>query len=225
MDDPKVGLRASIGERLRRLPKSSRAARSTRIAALLLESSLWRDSAFLLSFLSLSTEVHTAAINEAALAAGKRLALPRIEGEALSFRAVTSLELPWERNSYRIREPGAALPVVSLEGLAAEASQGLLLVPGLAFDRRGNRLGRGRGFYDRQLAACEALRRPARGVAAGILAPGRRGASGLIAVGLCFNDQIVEEVPVGPLDRRVDLLLTEEGFLAPQALEQEGDHR
>ena len=226
MGDPKAGLRASIREQLRLLPRSTVAARSERIAELLFESELWRDSAAIFSFLSLSTEVDTGLINDAALAAGKLLALPRIEGESLSFRQVTNLAGPWERNSYRIREPGAGLPPASPSTLVEAALPALLLVPGLAFDRRGNRLGRGKGFYDRLLAATGAPRgisgRDSRDAAAS--AP-RRMAAGLTSVGLCFAAQLAMEVPVGPLDRRVDLLLTEDGLLRPKALEQQEDHR
>jgi len=226
MGDPKVGLRTSIREQLRLLPRSTVAARSERIAGLLFESELWRDSGAIFSFLSLSTEVDTELINDATLAAGKLLALPRIEGEHLSFRRVTNLAGPWERNSYRIREPPAGLPPISPGALGEAALPALLLVPGLAFDRRGNRLGRGKGFYDRLLAATGApggiSGRNGREAAASTL---RGMAAGLTSVGLCFAAQLAREVPVGPLDRRVDLLLTEEGLLRSEALEQQGDHR
>ncbi len=64
----------------------------------------------------------------------------------------------------------------------------LVVVPGLAFDEHGNRLGRGRGFYDRFLTH-----------------PDFRGTS----CGLALEDQVVDSIPVGPSDARVDMLVTD----------------
>ena len=64
----------------------------------------------------------------------------------------------------------------------------MVIVPGLGFDKDGNRLGRGRGFYDRFLAH-----------------PEFKG----VACGLAFEEQFVSEIPVGPLDRHVDMLVTD----------------
>ena len=61
----------------------------------------------------------------------------------------------------------------------------MILVPGLAFDLRGGRLGRGRGYYDRFLAGATGLR-----------------------VGVCFEDQIVADVPLEPHDLRMDFVVT-----------------
>ncbi len=214
-----------IREQLRLLPRSAVAAKSERIAELLIDSELWRESAAVFSYLSLSTEVDTGLINEAVLSAGKLLALPRIEGNRLSFRKVSSLAGPWKRNSYRIREPAADLPEVSPTTLAKAASPVLLLVPGLAFDRQGNRLGRGKGFYDRLLAGIGTQRAFSDGGALEASAPQGKRASSAFSVGLCFGSQLALSLPIGPLDRRVDLLLTEEGFLRAEALEQRRDHR
>lgn len=64
----------------------------------------------------------------------------------------------------------------------------LIVVPGVAFDRRGNRIGRGRGYYDRFL--CQHL--------------------GVKRIGICFDFQMVDEVPTEPLDIRMDEVLTME---------------
>jgi 5-formyltetrahydrofolate cyclo-ligase len=67
----------------------------------------------------------------------------------------------------------------------------VVIVPGLAFDRSGHRVGYGRGFYDRFLAT---LRPDA------------------LTVGICFSVQLVDEVPHGQGDRPVDLVMTEHGL-------------
>jgi 5-formyltetrahydrofolate cyclo-ligase len=64
-------------------------------------------------------------------------------------------------------------------------------VPGLAFDRAGNRLGRGKGYYDRFLVRA------------------RRGGPGLAAIGVCLAGQLVAEVPHSALDQRVDGVVTD----------------
>lgn len=108
---------------------------------------------------------------------GKRIALPRADGDGLSIHWVDSRgELV--PGKFGIPEPRADAP-------PAGAAFDLILVPGMAFDLAGGRLGRGRGYYDRFLAS----------------------ASGFVA-GVCFDDQIVPEVPREPHDARMDAIVT-----------------
>ena len=79
--------------------------------------------------------------------------------------------------------------------LAAGDFPVLVITPGLAFDQNLNRLGRGRSFYDRFFAALDAAGR------------------NYTALGLCMNCQLVEKIPVDPWDKKMDLLLTETGFI------------
>lgn len=87
------------------------------------------------------------------------------------------------RGRHGVGEPGAGCAAIPLGEVDA------VVVPGLAFDERGGRLGRGGGFYDRLL-----------------------GDSGLRAVriGVCLEAQVVEAVPEGAHDARVDLIVTEQ---------------
>jgi 5-formyltetrahydrofolate cyclo-ligase len=83
---------------------------------------------------------------------------------------------------------------------AADGPPGaLILVPGLAFDRGGRRLGRGGGYYDRFLSK--------RGN------PASGGKRGMYAVGLCMECQLVKRVPAGRDDQNMDGVLTEKGLL------------
>ena len=96
-----------------------------------------------------------------------------------------------------IREPagGEAWPIEQID---------LVVVPALAYDRSGNRLGRGGGFYDRFLAQ-PALR--------------------AVRCGLAFSKQVVQELPVGPNDHPVDLLVTDAEVLRfrPRPTDRQGD--
>jgi 5-formyltetrahydrofolate cyclo-ligase len=88
---------------------------------------------------------------------------------------------------------GAMVPAAE----AAELVPEVLIVPMLAFDRQGYRLGYGGGFYDRTLAAL-------------------RAAGPVRAIGLAFAGQEVAAVPRGPWDVALDLIVTEAGVVAPQ---------
>jgi 5-formyltetrahydrofolate cyclo-ligase len=120
-------------------------------------------------------------------ARGHRLALPRMQGKTLplAFHA-------WDwgqalvRGGFAVMQPDQAAPT---------AIPDVVLVPLLAFDRRGHRLGYGRGYYDRTLRA--------------VRAEGAR-----VAIGLAFALQEVEAVPSGPLDEPLDAVLTERESLS-----------
>lgn len=116
--------------------------------------------------------------------AGREVALPRVEGgEMRMFFARGPEELV--RGAFGVMEPPGGANAASPTGFD------LILVPGLAFDRSGGRLGRGRGYYDRFLAA----------------------ASGLKA-GVCFDDQLVGDVPREAHDVAMDVLVTPSGIIA-----------
>jgi 5-formyltetrahydrofolate cyclo-ligase len=116
---------------------------------------------------------------------GWRWVLPRVgPDKSLTFR---DRDVPRERHPFGMEQPRDAGPVIPLHEID------LFLTPGLAFDRRGGRLGNGAGFYDRLLAK----RRPASQ-----------------AVGITIESRVVEEVPMFEHDQRVDWLATEDGVIS-----------
>lgn len=96
----------------------------------------------------------------------RRWVYPRVVGDALVFHIVENPATDLERGTFGILEPSPALAVVPVDAIDA------FLCPGLAFDGRGGRLGRGKGFYDRMLSTA----RP-----------------NALKVGVCFSDQIVPD--------------------------------
>lgn len=80
----------------------------------------------------------------------------------------------------------------------------LLIVPGLAFDRRGHRLGSGTGHYDRLLARLDPR---------------------TVRIGICYQSQVADEVPHGPGDEDVHFLATEEGLIACASVASGSDQR
>jgi 5-formyltetrahydrofolate cyclo-ligase len=175
-------------------------------AALLRKSPLWARYGTVFLFLSLPDEIDTRPLVETALEAGKRVFAPRIGSDGngpgeLKFYRVFPRESPGtpmppgsdmdlEPGPFGIREP----PPVEPPGPAD--SPALVLVPGLAFDRQGRRLGRGGGYYDRFLAA------------SGGACPESAGR----IIGLCMPFQLIPEVPVEQWDFRVDGVCTGENF-------------
>lgn len=76
----------------------------------------------------------------------RRWVFPRMEGQGLRFHAVANPAIDLSTGAFGVREPAPALPIVEITEIDA------FFCPGLAFDARGGRLGRGKGFYDRMLA-------------------------------------------------------------------------
>jgi 5-formyltetrahydrofolate cyclo-ligase len=135
-------------------------------------------------YASYGSEVETTGMMAHALAHGKRIAVPKVDGErGMKFSELTHPVRELRPGYRNIPEPRPEFfrPV-------EVSTMNLLIVPGIAYDEAGNRLGQGAGFYDRLLGEL-AGRIP-------IIAP-------------AFEAQVVPEVPVGPGDHKVDTLVTE----------------
>ena len=141
----------------------------------------------LLAYHSFGSEPETPLFLERVLAGGGRLLLPRIvrATRTLALHEVRDLDADLIPGPWGIREPDP----VRCPGIDP-AEVDLILVPGVAFDHGGGRLGYGGGYYDRLLAAA-------------------RRETPLVAA--AFEAQVVDHVPAGPRDRSVDVLVTEAG--------------
>ena len=133
-------------------------------------------------FMPLKTEISPLLLMRRLSDAGARLALPVIDGRGkpLILRAFAFGDA-LSPGQWGIREPKADAP---------EVTPDILLVPLLAFDRRGHRIGYGAGYYDMTIARL-------------------RGIKPVVAAGIAFAAQEIGEVPVTPRDARLDLVLTE----------------
>lgn len=138
-------------------------------------------------YAALPDELSTVPLYREARAASKRVALPRmLPGRRLEFAWVRSFDA-LRPGRYGVAEPGEAEEVVGLSELD------LVVVPGVAFDRTGGRLGRGSGYYDRALAS--------------------RSDARPFVVGLAEAERIVDEVPREAFDQRVDAVVTDHELL------------
>ncbi|MGH7976008.1 MAG: 5-formyltetrahydrofolate cyclo-ligase [Limisphaerales bacterium] len=177
----KTELRSKIRAMLKNLSPEKRKLDSKKLCTKLKEQSFFQNAASILFFAPLTTEVDLWPLLEESFAAGKIIALPRFDPASRSYVAcrVRNLQNEIVSGQFSICEPRencVAIPPREID---------LILVPGVAFDLRGRRLGRGKGYYDRLLAEI-------RGVKCAI----------------AFDEQVVNEIPVEPHDALMDFILT-----------------
>lgn len=179
--DSKAALRQRMRGALKNLPPDKRRSDSEKLRLRLKTQPVFQTAAAVLFFAPLPAEVDLWPLLGETLAAGKIIALPRFDTARRRYTAARVQCLPGELVSGRfgIREPSADcadLPAGQLD---------LALVPGVAFDVNGRRLGRGRGFYDRLLADFAGKK-----------------------IGVAFDEQILSEIPVEPSDVKMDWIVT-----------------
>jgi 5-formyltetrahydrofolate cyclo-ligase len=181
IDDLKASLRRDAATRRDALPADARQAAAQTIAAR--QFPLPVSPAVVASgFMPLKSEISPLPLMQKLAEQGARLALPRIvsRGQPLSMR-LWQFGGSLERGQWGIREPASD---------ALEVDPDILLVPLLAFDRAGYRIGYGAGYYDMTIARLRELKT-------------------ITAVGIAFAAQEVPEIPKTPRDERLDLVLTE----------------
>lgn len=140
----KSALRKQIRKLKRQMPKEQIDAASASLAEQFFATDYYRNARTIYGYLPYNQEVRTVPILRQALQDGKRVAVPKVYGEEMRFIYLEELDLV-EEGYAGIPEPVADEPV-------AHDSTALVLMPGLAFDRQGHRIGYGGGFYDRFLA-------------------------------------------------------------------------
>ncbi len=187
-------MRRAMQAILAALPAPDIEARSLLIAGRLAQTAAWSRADAVLCFLSMPREIDTTGLIRAARAAGKAVAVPRIEGGEIAFQLLPEGAPTPARDRWGIPVPDPAWPAFA----PARAARLLVAAPGLAFDRQGNRLGRGKGYYDRFLSRT------------------RASSADLTVIGICFAEQLVEAVPHGESDQRIDGVVTDgESMLFP----------
>jgi 5-formyltetrahydrofolate cyclo-ligase len=141
-----------------------------------------RAARTVLLFSSFGSEIPTTGLVARLVAEGKRVLLPFVEGDSM----VAAEFLPDQdgalvETTYGPKEPASRNPVHPRQ-------VDVVILPGLAFDRNGHRLGYGGGYYDRYVRGLRAV---------------------ALRVGIGFARQVVDDVPQGPGDERVDLVVTD----------------
>lgn len=195
-------LRARMLAARRALPPLRRAELSRLAQERLLEQPAWREALGVALYMPTQNEADTAMLLAAARRAGKEVFLPRVlrgDPGVMEFARCRS-ERDLVCGAYGIMEPDPRLPACVFVAPADCPPEGpavapdLFVIPGVAFDRAGRRLGYGGGYYDRFLSS-PLLR-----------------ASGRF-VGLAYDFQVADELPAEPWDQPVDALCTDSGYM------------
>jgi 5-formyltetrahydrofolate cyclo-ligase len=176
--------------RRRQMSNSERDAASVSILSVLRSLPAFVSAQTVACYHAIDNEVSIADLFSEARETGKMIALPAVCGERLQFRMVADgqLLLP---GAFNIAEPSLYAPVVNIDALD------LVLVPGIAFDLQGRRIGYGKGYYDRTFHAWEGKGR---------------------LVGLCYDFQLVDQIMGEPHDVEMDMILTEKRLIVTRNL-------
>jgi 5-formyltetrahydrofolate cyclo-ligase len=147
----------------------------------------YRHAQGIVVYASIHKEVDTEEIVRAALDSGKRIAFPTVVHHGLVFREVTDVS-SMKRGAFGIMEPCPTGRNFDLD----EAD--IFVVPGVAFDLKGHRIGYGKGYYDKTLHRLEGQGR---------------------LVGLCYDFQLVDRIVGEPHDVKMDLIISEKRIVRP----------
>lgn len=150
---------------------------SQRLKDLFLQSALYRQAKTIYGYLPYNQEVRTVPMLEQALADGKRVAVPKIYADEMKFIYLTDLS--------KVEKGYSGIPEPIDDGPLGDDPFALVLMPGLAFDQNGHRIGYGGGFYDKFLA--QEPYHP--------------------TLALCYAFQMVTDLPTEDFDVPVDLVL------------------
>lgn len=177
---PKRSIRTKFLAERKSLQADFCAAASARIQQRFLNSDLFQSAGSLALYSAIHNEVLTDGVFRQALDVGKTLVYPRIKNDELEFVQVGCAAdlIP---GAFGVLEPRG-------DNLVRVDRLDLIVVPGVVFDHAGHRLGYGRGFYDRALAACR---------------------EGCAKVGFAYDLQLVAALPVASHDKALTVLMTE----------------
>ncbi len=176
----KKELRQEIRNRKRQYSPSQLGELSLSVVSRLWQNSQLQAAHTILLYYSLPDEVDTHSLADKLLEKGKKVILPVVTGEGeMELREYTGKQ-DLREGAFHIMEPiGRLFP----EEKYGEIDLGV--IPGMSFDRQGNRLGRGKGYYDRFLVKVPQMHK----------------------IGLCFDFQKVEEIPISSTDIRMDEII------------------
>ena len=143
----------------------------------------YQNSKIIALYKNLETEVDTNQLIEVSVKNGKIVALPRVENDNMVFYKINSLNDKLEKNEFGIYEP-----ISNIENIINKDELDLVIVPGICFDKNMNRLGFGKGFYDKFLFNSKSK-----------------------ILGICFEEQVLcdENIPFTRYDVKMQKVITD----------------
>lgn len=182
----KKKLRAEAREMRRAMSPESKRSLDRKIKNRLLNLWALRNVQTVLCYVSTEIEVDTRELINDLLKMGKRVAVPRCEGERseMNFYYIDSLD-SLSPGSFGVDEPDPSSSI-----MVGRTENTLCIVPAFMFDRSGYRLGYGKGYYDRYLSSYKGS-----------------------TIGICYGENLKDELFHGKYDRTVDMIVTEKEIL------------
>lgn len=178
----KQQIRAELKEKRNLLTKEQREEYSGKICEQIWKYIVSEEAEVIYCYYPLGSEVNVLPLAEKALAEGKKVAFPRTNGDMMEFYPVMSLA-GFQKGAFGIMEPIGEVPITE--------DSPMVIVPGLGFDRSKNRIGYGKGFYDRYFAKFPACRK----------------------IAATYETQIIDNIPTDDFDTPMDLIITEREVL------------
>ncbi|NOY65284.1 MAG: 5-formyltetrahydrofolate cyclo-ligase [Nitrospirae bacterium] len=184
----KKELRKETIEKRDRIPPEVRAIKDREIMDRLITYKPFAEAGTIMLFASFRTEVNTFPIIEKALQRGKKVALPRVNKSEgiLELYYIESME-QLETGYMGIKEP-----ITAPERIALVEDMEVIVLPGVAFDEKGGRIGYGGGYYDRLLDSLKKVP---------------------LLVAIAYEEQIVDEIPLEQHDKRVQVIITDKRII------------
>lgn len=181
-------IRKSILKKRDEMPKGERAEKSRNIMDKITRMDIYQEAESILCYVNYKSEVETEEFIKETLSRGKKVYCPRIDREEMEFYRIAGME-DLSMGYMGIREPmpsGQRL----LCGRDISMERCLMIMPGSVFDRERNRMGYGKGYYDRYLERYPQLP----------------------TVAVCFECQLAQKVPTEEHDRKPNMVITEENI-------------
>lgn len=182
--ESKAQLRKKIKVERNALSEAERNTYSVQICERLCEPSWYAKADTILVYSAIQSEADLDLFCKKAWADGKKLYFPKVFGETMDFFCVSDTS-QLKSGVFHVMEPD--VDAYTLETFPSTQIRVPILVPGVAFSRRGERIGYGKGYYDRYIGVH----------------------SGLLPVGVCFECQLLDELPAEPQDIAMSRIVTE----------------
>ncbi len=187
--DRKKELRAVFREKRDSLLPEDKARRDSAICKYAVNLATFRHAERILLYAPIGSEIDVMPIASEALRRGKRVYFPRCckESRTMTFHQVSSFD-ELEGDAYGIPAPPESAPAYDF----SDSADSLCIIPGMIYDKNGYRVGYGGGYYDRFLMGYKGCK-----------------------IGVIYSDFIIDKVPRGHFDHRVDIMLTEKNVRIP----------
>ena len=195
MEEKKRKLRQEFLKKRDSLSRDEIKSKSERIEKRLFSLPEFQRAKTVMFYVSFRSEVETEKMIRNALNLKKRIVIPVVDGEKIVVSEIKNLKKELTKGSFGIREPKK-----EFRRRVNQKEIDLVVVPGVVFDKRGGRLGYGRGYYDRFLRSKSISSRMSRSHQCAL-------------IGLAFDLQIARKIPLVEEDVKVDKIVTESGMV------------